>query len=830
MINQYKNPYMKKQFLFIIFLLFLFSFSDATMLTGKITETNGQSLPFVNVFIKGSTIGTSANSEGKYALSLNPGTHTVIFKLIGYKQIEKLVVIANKTYTLDVIMETEQYELKEATVTAGEDPANPIIRQAIAKRKFYLNQVNEYSADMYIKGWQRITKHPKKIFGQEVDLGDVIDTATGIVYLSESVSQFNFRKPDQVKEIMTSSKVSGSNKSFSFNRGTFFLFNFYENIIDLDLCPRGVVSPIANNAFLYYKYRLIGSFVENGETVNKIQVIPRNKYDPAFSGFIYIQDKTWRIHSVDVYLSKDNQLQFVDTFGVHQVMLPVDSSKNVWMVVSNQFYYSFNIFGFVGDGVYMGVASNYNINPAFPKGFFDGEVVKVEDGSNKKDTAYWNKIRPVPLTEIEATDYVRKDSMMVIKESKPYLDSVDNKRNKFEPFGMLISGYNHTNRYKKLDWGFRPLIENVEFNTVEGLNIGEGFYITKRYENPKQKLYSSADLRYAFDMKQVYGQAKLNFLYNRKKQSDIGIIVGHDAVQFNSRKPISTLNNSAYSLTTTQNFMKIYEKDFFQLNYKTEIINGLMFVGYLEYADRSALTNQTLCSWNKSGKHEYTSNNPQDPNNDAPAFDQNQSFMFAGVLRYRFRQEYYNDPENHYILGSDYPVLFLRYRHGFKNIFGSDVNFDFINVGVEDELSFGMLGRMKYNLGYGNFLNSQSVYFMDYKHFNGNQTIFSEFQLTDFNILPYYTNSTISEFYEGHLEHNFGGLFFNKIPLLRRAFLSEIVSFHYLHTLQNTDHIEFSIGVEKLGIIRMDFVSSVAKGFAPVVGFRIGVRTDGFGN
>ncbi len=821
---------MKKHFLFTLFLLFSFLLSNATLLTGNIVEKGGQPLPFVNVFVKATTIGTSANSDGKYALNLTPGVKTIVFKIIGYKQIEKQITIEQTTYTLDVTMEPEQYQLSEAVVKASEDPANAIIRNAIAKRKFYLNQVNEYSADMYIKGWQRITKHPQKIFGQKVDLGDVIDTATGIVYLSESVSEFNFKRPDQVKEIMTSSKVSGSNKSFSFNRATFFLFNFYENNIDLDLCPRGAVSPIAHNAFLYYRYRLIGTFVENGETVNKIQVIPRNKYDPAFSGFIYIQDNTWRIHSVDLYLSKDNQLQFVDTFGVHQVMLPVDSSKNVWMVVSNQFNYSFNIFGFVGDGVYMGVASNYNVHPNFPKGYFDGEVVKVEDGSNKKDTAYWNKIRPVPLTALETTDYERKDSMMAIKESKPYMDSLDKKQNKLNPFGLFVSGYNHNNRYKKVNWGFKSLLENVAFNTVEGLNIGESFYINKRYENPKQRIEGGVDLRYAFDMNQVYGQAKFNFLYNQKKQSNVGIVVGHDAVQFNSRKPISVLNNSAYSLTTNQNFMKIYEKDFVQLNYKTEIINGLLFVGFLEYADRNPLTNQTYCSWNKSDKHEYTSNNPQDPTNDNPAFEQNQSFSFSGLLRYRFRQEYYNDPDNHYILGSKYPTVFLRYRHGFKNVFGSDVNFDFINVGVDDEWSFGMLGRLKYYLGYGNFLNTKSVYFIDYKHFNGNQTIFSEFQLTDYNILPYYSYSTTSEFYEAHLEHNFGGLLLNKIPLLRRAFLSEIVSFHYLHTLQNTDHFEFSVGVEKLGIIRMDFVSSVAKGFAPIVGFRIGIRTDGFGN
>ncbi|MEO8151316.1 MAG: DUF5686 and carboxypeptidase regulatory-like domain-containing protein [Bacteroidia bacterium] len=813
----------------VIFLLFN-TIASATILTGKITDNNKQPLPFVNVFVKGTTNGTSANVEGKYRLDLKPGSYMVVFKIIGYKQIEKQVEISTATYTLDVSMEPEHYQLKEAVVKAGEDPAYEIIRQAINKRKFYLNQVNEYSADVYIKGWQRITKHPKKILGQDVDLGEVIDTATGIVYLSESVSKFNFRKPNQVKEIMTSSKVSGRNNSFSFNRASFFLFNFYENILDIDLCPRGAVSPIANNALFFYNYKLVGSFSENGEVVNKIQVIPKRKFDPVFTGFIYIQDNTWRIHSVDLYLSKDNQLQFVDTFSVHQVMLPVEGNNEVWMPVSNQFYYYFNIFGFAGDGVYMGIASNYNVNPNFPKGYFDGEVVKIEEGSNKKDSTYWSAVRPVPLTQVETTDYVRKDSLQVIKESKPYLDSLDKKNNKFKAGELLLGGYGYSNRYKKYNWNVSSLLENIQYNTIEGLNIGAKFDFYKRYEKPNRRLNTGVALRYAFEIEKVYGQANFNYLYNQKKSASLGAVAGYDAVQFNSGNPISPLINTAYTLIAEQNFMKLYQKTFLQINYRRELINGLMFNTNIEYADRQSLTNQTLCTWVNVKDREFTSNDPQNSASDNFNEEQSQALVFAAGIRFRYKQEFYNDPENHYIIGSKYPVLFLRYKHGFKNLIGSDVNFDFVNVGLEDEFSFGLFGRLKYHLGYGNFLNSKSLYFMDYKHFNGNQTIFSNFQLTNYNILPYYTYSTTSEFYEAHLEHNFGGLFFNKIPLLRKAFFNEIVGFHYLHTIGSTDHFEFSAGVEKLSVIRFDFVSSVAKGFKPVTGIRIGFKLDSFGD
>ena len=50
----------------------------------------------------------------------------------------------------------------------------------------------------------------------------------GVIYLSESESNYYFKKPDKEKEIMFSSRVSGESKSFSFNHLSQMKFNFYE--------------------------------------------------------------------------------------------------------------------------------------------------------------------------------------------------------------------------------------------------------------------------------------------------------------------------------------------------------------------------------------------------------------------------------------------------------------------------------------------------------------------------------------------------------------------------------------------------------------------------
>ena len=180
--------------------------------------------------------------------------------------------------------------------------------------------------------------------GFDVNAEGDIDPKTGIFYLSESVSKFSFMAPDKIHEEMISSKVSGNSKAFSYNRTSDLLMNFYNNIVDVQVVSqRGFVSPIAEGAMFYYNYHLAGTFYENGKEVNKIQVIPKRDHDPTFRGYIYICEKTWRIHSTDLYLVKDAGIQFVDTLRINHVYLPVKTSSedDVWMLFSNKLTFSF---------------------------------------------------------------------------------------------------------------------------------------------------------------------------------------------------------------------------------------------------------------------------------------------------------------------------------------------------------------------------------------------------------------------------------------------------------------------------------------------------------
>jgi hypothetical protein len=124
------------------------------------------------------------------------------------------------------------------------------------------------------------------------------------------------------------------------------------------------------------------------------------------------------------------------------------------------------------------------------------------------------------------------------------------------------------------------------------------------------------------------------------------------------------------------------------------------------------------------------------------------------------------------------------------------------------------------NLKAGKFLNAENISFVDYKHFNGNQTHIGQTEryLNVFNLLPYYSNSTNNRYFEAHTEYNDEGYIMNKIPLLNKLKSTLILGAHTLSTPNVKPYTEFTVGLDNLGfgkfkMLRVDYVRSYQNGF-----------------
>jgi hypothetical protein len=815
---------MKLTLSFCAFLLFCIKVSaQQATINGIITDDAGVPVPFASVYVKNTTKGTSANSEGRYSLSLKTGQYDIQYKAIGYKQLSRKVDLKSNT-EINIKLEAEFYELQNVVIKAGaEDPAYAIMRNAIKKRKFHFSEVNTYSCDVYIKGLQKLLAAPKKFLGRDIDkmakqMG-LDSNRKGIVYLSESESKFTFMQPDKVHEEMISSKFSGSNQAFSFNRASDLLVNFYQNLQDWEgLSYRPLVSPLADNAMFYYKYKYIGTTIENGETINKIQVLPRREHDPVFEGYIYIIDDSWRIHSVDLYLTKRANINFVDTLKVKQQFLPTGSKT--WMPSSVKFEFTGGIFSFKLGGYYIALFKNYDLSPSINKKEF-AEVMRITKDVNKKDSTYWQQARPIPLTEEEKTDYTKKAVLAKKRESKEYLDSLDKENNKLTAGKVIYKGINLRDRYNKEYYHFNSLLGSMLYNTVEGFAIDYDASYSKQIDSAANKyLYLHGKVRYGFSNEKFHGSVDGNIPVGKV---NLGFNLGSDVLDLNNQSPITTLQNTVRSLYDKRNYKKLYDKEFASFSVSGRIHGGWLASASVEYANRQSLSNTSSYTLFNYKYRQFTSNNPFTPTQEIPLFPENQSFKIGFRTSYDFSNRYVTYPTGRQYLPSKYPRIGFSYVKGVKSILGSDVDYDLISADIsKSDISMGMYGRTSFYVGAGKFINSNQLYYTDYKHFTGTQTVAYVPSLTRFLLLNYYDYSTANKYLEGHVEHNFSGFIMNKIPLIRKLKLQEIINFNYLATPDLKNYTELGVGLQYLNL-RVMYSKSFNSGNNTPSGIRLSV-------
>ncbi|WP_031425708.1 DUF5686 and carboxypeptidase regulatory-like domain-containing protein [Flavimarina sp. Hel_I_48] len=801
----------------LLFFIFVFPILASAQIIGKITNTQGEGLPFVNIYIKDSQRGTTSNAEGNYQLAVEKAdSYEIVFQFLGYSTKTVQVAPGKFPYELNITLTEEATSLDEVVVDARINPADRIIQAVIANKSKVLERQNAYTADFYSRGLWKVQNAPKSILGQEIDLGSGLDsTRSGIIYLSETISTISYRAPDDFKEKITASKVSGDDQGFSFNSAQEAEYSFYENTIDLNAA---LVSPIAEYAFTYYKFKLVGTFYENAKLINKIEVLPKRENDRVFTGFIYVVEDDWQLYGAELTTTGNAiQVPFIETL-VFKHNFIYNKEENVWVKRSQTIDFSFKMFGFGGDGRFTAVYENYDFQPDFGKKSFTNEVLAFAEGANKKDSLYWENVRPVPLTSEEQNDYVVKDSLQIVEHSKAYMDSVDAGHNAFKLLDPLL-GYTYENSYDRWRFSVGSPLFNLRFNTLQGWNSAVDLNYSSWTENYESSFNANLKANYGLSDERLRFMGGISKRYDRITRRTLWLQGGQEVKQFNAQEPIPSLVNSIATLFWERNYLKAYDRSFTEIGYSEELFNGFQLYASLDYAKRQPLFNTTDYVLIKND-FEYTSNNPLAPGDfKTPALQTHELATFNLSARIHFDQKYMSYPDGKFNVGdSKYPTLDLAVEQGFGGSTGK-LNFTRLGTRISQEIALGNKGSLQYSLGGGTFMHGDAISFVDYRHFNGNQTRLNlnVGSITNFNLLPYYDLSTNKSYFEGHLEHDFKGYILGKIPGIRALNLNLLAGAKLLAREVGKPYSELSLGLGNLGFgkfrfLRVDYVRSYFNG------------------
>ncbi len=120
---------MKAKLLMLLMLLSLVSYGQSLVVSGKVTDENGEGVPGASVLIKGTTLGVMTDADGKFSIQNVPGDATLVFSFIGYNTQE--IAVAGRT-TINVTLQTDIKSLDEVVVIGYGVQKKSVVTAAIS--------------------------------------------------------------------------------------------------------------------------------------------------------------------------------------------------------------------------------------------------------------------------------------------------------------------------------------------------------------------------------------------------------------------------------------------------------------------------------------------------------------------------------------------------------------------------------------------------------------------------------------------------------------------------------------------------------------------------
>jgi hypothetical protein len=661
------SVFMKNCFLFIaLFFIASTGYSQSFKVKGKITNNKLEPLAFATVQIQElPRVGTASSEDGSYELNLEIGRYNVMVTMIGYKtQIMNLVLTKNEE--LNFIMEEEDAPAMEDIVirVKVKDRAEEIMRNVIRNKDHITSASGAYSTKLYIKAIQQdsVTRKKDRAKTDSSFFHDSYSDIKGMA-MTEVSLELDYESDLRLKERRVGIKKHGDADNLFYLSATEGNFNFYNNLVKVPtISETPFLSPVSYSGLLAYRFKTIKREKKGDHMVYTISVKPRQLSNATVEGEITITDSSWAIMHTR-FSFPSYHLPEYDFFEVVQDYEVVNNKA--WMLKRQQFNYYSKSGKRKLSGQTMVVYSDYELNKEFRKNYFGMEVSATTQAAYDRDTSFWINVRTEPLTAREVR-YVRyRDSIYEVTHSKAYFDSIDHVNNKITWKKLGITGQTFYNRDKERTWVVPPIISLYEPFQFGGARIRPSFYYYKRYAS-KKDITLFTDVSYGIRNKDINGTIRLKRMYN-------------------------PFNRGFYMLELNRDFDHIYEGDawinqiqrssyflnnYFAAGHGLEVANG-----FFVYTEADFALRRSVVGYKTNPRTDSILGDILD-NNQPIAFDPYNGFYGKLTLKYTPKQRYVREPREKIILGSKWPTFYATWRKGLPDIFTSEANFDYVELGI----------------------------------------------------------------------------------------------------------------------------------------------------
>lgn len=782
--------------LFTFFVLFVISgsfLSQKTKVYGTITDsTFGEPLPGVIVKFKGTKMGTSSDVDGNYLLETYYASDTLE---VSYPTFETqlFAIQKDRSQQLDIVMKEEVEGLPVITVVPGEreNPAHPIMRRVIANKKVNNREkLESYEYELYNKlelDLNNIDSNftNKRWFRKFDFIFDNIDSSERKpylpVFLSESLSDYYFqRDPKKNKEIIKATRVSGvENESVSqFTGDMYQQVNIYDN--QVPVFGKNFVSPVANNGFAYYKYYLLDSIEVDGYWCYHLTFVPKRKGELTFHGDLFIHDTTYAVRRVEGTIAEDANINFIKELKVTQEFSQVE--EEVWMLTRDELWIDFNIvdgeLGFYGRK--FATYDNFVINKKRPPEFYSGpdHILVMKDAAEKSDS-FWVENRHDTLTKNQRGIFEMIDTLGNVPIVRSYVDVITTLIGGWKILGPIELG---------------PYSSLYSYNEVEGNRFSLGVRTSNAFSKMVElSTYGAYGLK---DQEWKYGFGT-RFFITKEPRRMFNISYMNDIEQIGLSQNAFRNNNVLTSFLRRNPLNKLSKIELAKLSYTREWFEGFSSTVVLRRTQFSPLGIM-----------------PEFQFINEPFVENGNSITSSEIVvrsRWAHKEQYLAGEFDRISLGTKKPIITAQYTYGMKGVLGSDYEYHKAIIGWQHKVALGILGNFKYRWEVGKIWGSVPYPLLEI-HVGNETWTYNTYAYNMMNIAEFVSDEYIS----AAVEHHFDGLFFNKIPLLRKLKWREVATWkaiygrlnernknemelpYFTSSLSSKPYSEASIGIENI--------------------------------
>ena len=520
----------------LLLLLGIVCQAQTTKVRGRVTDENGEGIPFAGVYFKGTTIGITADIDGYYNLETRDlGCRLLTAQLLGYDTVSK-PVHPGTFNEVNFVLPLTDNQLSGAKVKADNKKARELLAN-IQKHRDRNDPENhkQYSCKVYNKMELDLTHPAEQLDGKRFrkEFGfvfDYIDTSavSGVPYLpvmiSETVAERRHTlSPTQNTETVTANRISGlnpegNNMLSQFTGSLHLKVNFYNpfiNAFDVQF-----PSPIQESGLLYYNYYIIDTLKVDGRKTLLVRYHPKNLVStPTFDGEMRIDCEDFALRSIHANMKNTTNVNWL-----RDLVLDSEYERqpdSTWFYKSDRLYVDLSLslrdsskmLSFIAkkDMVYL--------DPDFSEGveIASGEaLVKVEEDATLKDEQFWAGARPEPLSDKEQSVYEMVEKVQTIPLYKTLYEIVYTAINGYYEFGKI---------------GVGPYFKLLSFNAFEGFRPQLGFRTSKEFSRIDRFTIYGA---YGSRDKTFKGGATWEHLFGRIPERKLTLAAKYDVFQLGS--------------------------------------------------------------------------------------------------------------------------------------------------------------------------------------------------------------------------------------------------------------------------------------------------------